>query len=553
MASFINTNVASLQAQNNLANSQSGLTTSLQRLSSGLRINSAADDAAGFAISQRMTGQINGLNQAAQNANDGISLAQTAGGALTSVEANLQTLRTLAVESANATNTSSDRQALNAEAQQLLGAIQNTASTTQFNGQNLLNGSFQAQQFQVGANANQTISVSVQGATTNTLGNFGGASASVVSTVAWSTAGNTTIAINGVEIGSSNATSAAGVTAGSAFAKAAAINAQTSLTGVTATAYTTTDTSVGATSSQATPTATATAPITAVTGASTASGQLWINGVAIGAISSSSSELGQIQNAANAINAVTSQSGVTAAADASTGKLVLTAQDGRNIQIATGTAAATAGSIGAGAAAGSGGAVAAVVTAATGLTADAVTNLATSLITTGSQAGNLDTSGVAVGGATTAAAFTTTAGLFTGALTLNASASINITDATAGSTADLAAGGLSGYSSNLASLSSLNIGTVTGANAAINIVDAAINQINAQQADLGAVQNNFTSTISNLQTSSTNLSAAQSRIVDTDYASETANLAHYQILQQAGTAMLAQANALPNSILTLLR
>jgi flagellin len=544
MASFINTNVASLQAQNNLSNSQSGLSTSLERLSSGLRINSAADDAAGFAISQRMTSQINGLNQAAQNANDGISLAQTAGGALTSVESNLQTLRTLAVESANATNTSSDRQALNAEAQQLVSAIQNTASTTQFNGENLLDGSFQAQQFQVGANADQTISVSVAGATTSTLGNFGGASTitsatyagTAPGTAAWSTASS--IAINGVQIGASNATTAPGVAAGSAYANAAAINAQTSLTGVTATAYTTTDASVGAT------TASATAPGVATVGSATASGNLWINGIAVGSISSASSELGQIQNSANAINAVSSQSGVTATADASTGTLVLTAQDGRNIQISTDTAADVA-----------------VVTAATGLTADAVSNLATSLITSGSQAGNLDTSGVAIGGATTFAGYTTQNGLFTGALTLNSSNSINLTDSagTGAAATNLIASGLQNsatnavYSSKLSSLASLNLDTITGANAAINIVDAAINQINAQQANLGAVQNNFTSTISNLNTASTNLSAAQSRIEDTDYAAETANLAHYQILQQAGTAMLAQANSLPNSVLTLLR
>jgi flagellin len=544
MASFINTNVASLQAQNNLSNSQGGLSTSLERLSSGLRINSAADDAAGFAISQRMTAQINGLNQASQNANDGISLAQTAGGALTSVESNLQTLRTLAVESANATNTSSDRQALNAEAQQLVSAIQNTATTTQFNGENLLDGSFQAQQFQVGANADQTISVSVAGATTNTLGNYGGASTitsatyagTAPGTAAWST--TSSIAINGVQIGASNATTAPGVAAGSAYANAAAINAQTSLTGVTATAYTTTDASLGAT------TTSATAPTTATAGSATASGNLWINGVAIGSISSASSELGQIQNSANAINAVAAQSGVTATADASTGTLVLTAQDGRNIQIATDSTADQT-----------------TVLNATGLAADAVTNLATSLITSGAQAGNLDTSGVAQGGATALATYNGSTGLFTGALTLNSATSINLTDSAGTGTAatNLIASGLENtagtavYSSQLASLASLSLDTITGANAAINIVDAAINQINAQQANLGAVQNNFTSTISNLNTASTNLSAAQSRIEDTDYAAETANLAHYQILQQAGTAMLAQANSLPNSVLTLLR
>jgi len=530
MASFINTNVASLNAQINLANSQGGLSQSLERLSSGLRINSAKDDAAGLAIATRMQAQINGLTQAARNANDGISLAQTAGGALTSVSSALQTLRQLAVESANSTNTASDRLALNAEAQQLTTSIQNTAVTTQFNGQNLLDGSFQSAQFQVGANANQTISVSVQGATTNTLGNFGGASSNTVGTIAWAVGAG--IALNGVAIGASNATSTAGVSAGSGYAKAAAINAETSLTGVTATAYTTTDSNAGAVSFDATSsnsyvTGTAVAAVSTAGSTGTSSGQLWINGIAIGSIAASTTQLGAIQDAANAINAVASQSGVTAIANSSTGKLTLTALDGRDIQVATNNATKQAG-----------------ITAATGLTADVT-------VPTGGAAlqanGNLLTTDT----------FGGTTGLYTGALTLNSSKSINLTDTGAG-IADLQNGGLANsantlYSSSLKSLASLDITTVTGANAAINIVDAAINQINAQQADLGAIQNRFTSTISNLNTSSTNLSAAQSRIQDTDYAAETANLAHFQILQQAGTAMLAQANSLPNSILTLLR
>jgi flagellin len=504
MASYINTNVASLNAQNNLASSQGGLSQSLERLSSGLRINSAADDAAGLAISTRMQAQINGLNQAAQNANDGISLAQTAGGALTSVSANLQTLRQLAVESANSTNTSSDRGALNAEAQQLVSAIQNTATTTQFNGENLLDGSFQAQQFQVGANANQTISVSVAGATTDTLGNYGGASATAVSTTAWTV--TSSVIINGVNIGASNATADPGVSASSAAAKATAINAQTSLTGVTATANTTTS---------------GTAITTSSTSNSTTSGQLWVNGIAIGSISGATSGLGQIQNAANAINAVTAQSGVTATADASTGKLTLTAADGRDIQVSTdSTADAT------------------TVSNVTGLTASVFGG-------TGGTGAGVDANG------NLDSADTFSAAAVTGNLTLNSSAAINLTDNSAG--AALLNGGLTGYSSQLSSLANLDISSVTGANSAINIIDAAINQINSQQADLGAVQNRFTSTITNLNTASTNLSAAQSRIEDTDYAAETANLAHYQILQQAGTAMLAQANSLPNSILTLLR
>ena len=383
---------------------------------------------------------------------------------------------------------------------------------------NLLDGSFLAQQFQVGANANQTIGVSVSGATTDTLGNFGGASTLTVATntatatTAWTVANS--IVLNGVTIGASNATSTPGVSGGSAYAKAAAINAQSTLTGVTATAFTTTNSAQGAVSTTATAIVTASA-----TGASTASGQLWINNVAIGAISAGSTELGQIQNAANAINAVTSQTGVTAIADATTGKLQLSAGDGRDIQVTTDSAADQT-----------------AVLNATGIKAD-VYNAGTTLLANG----NLNSATVN---------YTTDTGLFTGALTLNSSAAINITYS--GATAQ-AAGGLTGYSAKLASLSTLDITSVTGSNAAINIIDAAINQINGQQANLGAIQNRFTSTISNLQTSSTNLSAARSRIEDTDYAAETANLAHYQILQQAGNAMLAQANSLPNSILTLLR
>lgn len=528
MSSFINTNVTSLIAQNNLSTSQSGLSTSLQRLSSGLRINSAADDAAGYSISTRMTSQINGLTQASSNANDGISLAQTAEGALTSVTSNLQTLRQLAVESANATNTSSDRQALNAQAQQLLGEIQNTATTTQFNGQNLLDGSFQSAQFQVGANANQTISVSVAGATTGSLGNYGGAGQTVTggsTTTAWTAASS--ININGIAIGASNATSAPGVSNTSAAAMATAINAQSSLTGVTATASTSV---AGATTVQA--------------NSSTTAGQLWINGQAIGSIAASTTELGQIQNAANAINAVSAQSGVTATADASTGALTLTATDGRDINIAT---SATINQINGTVAGLAGSSSAATVLAATGLTATAA---ATTGNVTGTAVGGIDANGNLDTGDLTA----TGGGEGTqnqGALSLNSSSSISVTDA--GTAGGSALAGLTGYASSLSSLASVDISTTAGANAAINILDAAINQVDAQQANLGAVQNRFTSTISNLNSASTNLQSAQSSILDTDYASETANLAHYQILQQAGTAMLAQANSAPNTVLTLLR
>ena len=171
MASVINTNIFSLVAQRNLSTSQGSLQTSITRLSSGLRINSAADDAAGLAITDRMTAQVNGLTQAQRNANDGISLVQTAAGALSSITDNLQRIRTLAVQATNATNSDSDRAALDQEVQQRLAEINRTASQTQFNGLSVLNGTMGVANFQVGANAGQTISVNLtQSMTTSSIG-----------------------------------------------------------------------------------------------------------------------------------------------------------------------------------------------------------------------------------------------------------------------------------------------------------------------------------------------------------------------------------------------
>src|SRR5689334_14945995 len=320
MPQVINTNVASLNAQRNLATSQGQLATALQRLSSGLRINSAKDDAAGLAISERFTTQIRGLNQAVRNANDGISLSQTAEGALAETGNALQRIRELAIQSANSTNSASDRTALNAEASQLLSEVQRIAQSTQFNGQNILDGSFSSAQFQVGANANQTISFGIQGATTNLLGAYQ-ATGSAVTSNAFDGAGFT---INGVEVGVSAATSAAGVTADSATAKATAINSKSSLTGVTATAA---NSVVG------------TAPVAR---SGLASGALVINGISVGAVASDTNAVTQGRNAAAAINAVTNQTGVTATADASTGALTLAASDGRNIAL-TSSAATAAG------------------------------------------------------------------------------------------------------------------------------------------------------------------------------------------------------------------
>ena len=233
MAQVINTNVMSLNAQRNLTTSGSSLATSLQRLSSGLRINSAKDDAAGLAIVERFSSQIRGLNQAGRNANDGISLAQTAEGALSEVSNNLQRIRELAVQSLNATNSTSDRQAIDAEVQQLKSEIDRVASTTSFNGVKLLDGSFNAQAFQVGANQGETITVSsIASARTATLGQQYTASVTSGALDGTTTADLSAITINGTAIGS-------GTVSADAKTISDAINSK-GITGVTATASTTT-------------------------------------------------------------------------------------------------------------------------------------------------------------------------------------------------------------------------------------------------------------------------------------------------------------------------
>ena len=611
MAQTINTNVASLNAQRNLNTSQGSLATSLQRLSSGLRINSAKDDAAGLAISDRMTSQIRGLNQATRNANDGISLAQTAEGAMTEIGNNLQRIRELALQSANSTNSASDRDALNAEVQQTLAEIQRVATSTQFNGLNLLDGTFSNAQFQIGANAAQTINVSVAGATTNALGAYQADSAAV-STAALTGSG---FSINGVSIGASVSTTAAGFSNSSAAAKAAAINAKTAETGVTATASTE---------------LTGSAPIA---GTDLANGALKINGVAVGYIASSASAVTQGQNAATEINKLTSQTGVSATVNMTTGALTLASSEGRDIKLETSAGTAQGATdifnaIGLDVSTGANptGNNSQVITIANAFDADnsstngltvsdyvTIDNIDYEFVT---DANSVTAGKVAVVVADTDSATvqadalrsainnqyalgntTVTASGPTGAITLtqtklgnetvgyvqdtgqtNAAAITDVAETT-GTDAVFAAGGvtttgtlklssaenfsfsgsevgavgLSSTSPTLSKLADVAIDTLEGANSAISVLDGALAQVNSQRAALGAYQNRFQSTIANLQTTSENLSAARGRIIDADFAQETANLTRGQILQQAGTAMLAQANSLPQGVLSLLR
>lgn len=486
MPQVINTNIASLNSQRNLNTSQTSLATSLQRLSSGLRINSAKDDAAGLAISERMTSQINGLNQAARNANDGISLAQTAEGALGQLGDSLQRMRELAVQSANSTNSATDRAALQSEVNELRSEIDRIATQTQFNGLNLLDGSFTSQQFQVGANSGQTINISsISSMRASALGQSYGASittSTLTASTGLTAAGQFTIAVNGgtaVDIFSASGGAAVG---GSAKEIAAAINSS-NISGITATANATTVTGTYADSGAV------------VDGDVT----LTINGTAITVGVTSAGE--GATNVAAAVNAIQQNSAATGVtAELAAGNTIkLTATDGRNITFSF---------------------------------ADTDT--------TGIDAGDLGLGGV---GATTWGSYDLSY-IGTGSVVVAGSAAAGVKGVASGTTASAATG---------TAISAVDITTVSNANTALTSIDAALTAVNSQRASLGAYQNRFSAVVSNLQATSENLSSARSRIRDADFAAETALLTRSQILQQAGVAMLSQANALPQQVLSLLR
>ncbi|MDO9421295.1 MAG: flagellin [Herminiimonas sp.] len=504
MAAVINTNTSSLNAQRNLTASQSSLATSLQRLSSGLRINSAKDDAAGLAISDRMTSQINGLNRAAQNANDGISMAQTAEGGLGTASDLLQRIRTLAVQSANGTNSSSDRASLQEEVSQLQQELNRVANTTQFNGQNILDGSLSNAQFQVGANANQTINFSISSAQASAIGNNSLAAASG-GTMVNAVAVGATVPANAVAGGAltiqGNGTTSTVTVAAAASGKVIAdqINASAGATGVSASATTTA--TLGAF-------AAGTVSLT-FQGTPTAAGAA--NPVTVSATLATATDVGSL---AKAINDQAGTTGITAIADLTNGTISLTQAQGYDIGVTNNTAQTAISFKGA-------------------PTTDGGTGTAVTLGASGANDSSVVGAKVTLNSSEAFTATSAGVGIFTGA-----AAAVQ--------------------SSSLSSVASIDITTVTngiptGANSALQIIDSALANLSSSRASLGALQNRFTSVVASLSTTSENLSAARSRILDADFASETANLTRGQILQQAGTAMLAQANALPNGVLALLR
>ena len=493
MASTINTNVASLTAQRNLGTSQSSLNTSIQRLSSGLRINSAKDDAAGLAISERFTSQIRGLNQAARNANDGISLAQVTEGAMKSAGDILQRVRELAVQSANASNSAGDRQALQQEVGQLVAELDRIAQTTEFNGQKLLDGTFGTAQFQVGANANQTIVAATANLRTSVYGNnqnlpSAGAGPSAA-------AAATSVPANGVTSGNVSISGSLGTAtlavASSSSAKTIAdqINAVKANSGVTASARTQVELDIAATAGSYTislqgdntTAVTASFTLTATTGAD------------------------RLSAAVAAINDQSAKTGITASLNTTGDRVILTNATGVDVVVGD----------------------------------TSVTNAGTVQVT------KLDASGTAVGGAVTLTADSTaqftTAGGF---ITLDSDKSFALTSASNA----LTTGG-----STLKRVADLDVTTFDKATDSLKTVDSALAFISGERAKLGALQARFESSIASLNITSENLSASRSRIMDADFAAETANLSRAQILQQAGTAMVAQANQIPQGVLSLLK
>ena len=486
MAMSINSNIASLTAQRSSGQVQSQLSTAMARLSSGLRINSAKDDAAGLAISERFTTQIRGTNQAARNANDGISLAQTAEGALGNTGENLQRIRELAVQSANATNSVSDRAALQSEVAQLTSEITRVANQTSFNGIKLLDGSFSAQAFQVGANAGQTISIAsitdarASGLGSNSMTLDGTVTGNTKAAAADLTGGNTIAIETDLVLTTANGgtTAAFGYAAlSSATAIAAAINSNAAAVGITATA-------------------TNSATLGSLVSAGTVT--MSLNGSAISAAVTNPSDLTELMSA---INGASASTGITATFTTSGSKndLTLTTSDGRDVSVL--------------------------------------------------DFNNSGTTKTASFSGVTLTGGSTDSSIKTGTVALSSSKG-QIT--TAGANADVFA--LAGVNtSSFAAVSSVDISTAVGATNALSVLDSALSQISGARADLGAMQNRFSSTISNLQSTNENLAASRSRILDADFAMETASLSRAQVLQQAATAMLAQANQLPQQVLQLLR
>ncbi|MEJ3610695.1 B-type flagellin [Pseudomonas aeruginosa] len=487
MALTVNTNIASLNTQRNLNASSNDLNTSLQRLTTGYRINSAKDDAAGLQISNRLSNQISGLNVATRNANDGISLAQTAEGALQQSTNILQRIRDLALQSANGSNSDADRAALQKEVAAQQAELTRISDTTTFGGRKLLDGSFGTTSFQVGSNAYETIDISLQNASASAIGSYqvGSNGAGTVASVA-GTATASGIASGTVNLVGGGQVKNIAIAAGDS-AKAIAEKMDGAIPNLSARARTV-----------------FTADVSGVT-----DGSLNFD-VTVGSNTVSLAGVTSTQDLADQLNSNSSKLGITASIN-DKGVLTITSATGENVKFGAQTGTATTGQ------------VAVKVQGSDGKFEAAAKNV------------------VAAGTAATT--------IVTGYVQLNSPTAYSVSGT--GTQASQVFGNAS--AAQKSSVASVDISTADGAQNAIAVVDNALAAIDAQRADLGAVQNRFKNTIDNLTNISENATNARSRIKDTDFAAETAALSKNQVLQQAGTAILAQANQLPQAVLSLLR
>ncbi|MBE0363742.1 flagellin [Pseudoalteromonas ulvae UL12] len=565
MGMYIQTNVASINGQRNLNKSSDDLTTSMQRLSSGLRINSAKDDAAGMQISNKLTSQVNGLNVAVRNANDGISMAQTAEGALQESTNILQRMRDLAVQSANGTYSDGDRAALQEEVVQLQRELDRIASTTTFGDRKLLDGSFGTEAFQVGARSFETINVSVGSffgedmgtesfeiingdtLTATTLGTskgmaavdsligFGNMSLMTAATAVssytnsiegnlptLSTAATVALSIKG-DLGSATA-SINGIA--SAYEASQTINQISAKTGVIADARNVVTLDFFGGANDAALLSIDTTVTLELRGQNTDTSQ---DGARIKFTISDTEDLSAVVNAFNEQATVT---GISAKLTGD-GRVALISERGDNIVMeniqATGAETVLA--------------ISATSYGYDGEVLDTTTAIASGTL---GSAGTLE--GLV---AESAAGFAT----FVGTVRThgNGDFKLSLGTATALQGGNMLQGtGNTAVISAKESVDDINIGTAVGAQKAIEIVDGALSYIDSQRAGLGAVQNRLSSTVSNLENVVENASASRSRIRDTDFAMETASMTKSQILQQAGTSILAQANQLPQAALSLL-
>ncbi|TQV84848.1 flagellin [Aliikangiella coralliicola] len=501
MGNVLSTNVSSLNAQRNLINVNGSLAQTFKRLSSGLRINSAKDDAAGLQISNGLTSQINGLSVASRNANDGISLAQVAEGAMQETTNILQRIRDLAIQSANGSNGPSERAALNAEVQQLIQEVDRIANTTRFGSRNILTGTLTGAQFQVGAQAFETINISINSARADDLGindlDFAGFASNRVA--ATSTTPASAMVADNLTFTVNSATSTVAVSAGdSAQQIADKINSE--VPNVTADAKTTARLAFAGTLD------------------GDESFSVSINGNT-SIVVTGATEDDLLTSLGSGIQQLGALSNLEVNVDLTNNYVEITDQTGADVTVQ--------------------------LTAYTG--GDADEDLTVDFVDTGGTPGGTPVVLDAVSEGT----------VVTGDIAFTTS-DTNSTFSLIGSTATGAGGviGVASVAGNVTSgtrVSALDISTNTGAQAAIAVVDASIKQIDSNRADLGAVQNRLSSTISNLQSIIENVAAARSRIRDTDYATETSELSKNQVLQQAGLSVLAQANASSQSVLSLLQ